>query len=178
MSKSHGYDFRNMTLAQLSGLGLRVKGENLDARRDVAIEQAKVFTPEAAKAAKKSKPRPKAKLLSIAVFLPMRIHSEANEHQHWSKKAARATNQADEFAAEWYRLTRNAKIELPCEVRLTRIGQKALDDDNLANGFKKLRDAIAAALEVDDGSDQIKFTYGQQATGKRQYGVKIEVISL
>ena len=48
-------------------------------------------------------------------------------------------------------------------VRVTIIGlrRRKLDDDNFAAGAKPLRDAIAKSLLIDDGSDRIRFEYGQ-----------------
>lgn len=186
----HGYDFRKMTIDDVRKIG-RIKGESPLRRISAngtasvaeaaarAIEGARITGAEVpAKPIKMAKARRKGKMLSISIFLPIRIHSEANEHQHWSKKAKRAAAQAQEFEVEWYRLTKNARIELPCLVRFTRIGQKRMDDDNLANGFKRLRDALAKALGVDDGGELIRFEYQQEATGKREYGVRVEVVSL
>jgi len=41
------------------------------------------------------------------------------------------------------------------------IRQKRLDDDNLANGCKSLRDAIAAWIGIDDGDLRIAWEYRQ-----------------
>ena len=62
---------------------------------------------------------------------------------------------------------------LPATITLTRIGKRKLDDDNLAAAFKYVRDQIAAAYGVDDGSELYAWRY-QQRTGK-VYGVEIEV---
>jgi len=38
---------------------------------------------------------------------------------------------------------------------------RRLDGDNLAAGFKPLRDAIARIFEVDDNDDVVEWQYGQ-----------------
>jgi hypothetical protein len=63
---------------------------------------------------------------------------------------------------------------LPLLVTITRIGPRRLDDDNLASSCKYVRDQIAAAVGVDDGSDQYTWQY-QQKIG--DYGVDVEIIT-
>jgi hypothetical protein len=76
-----------------------------------------------------------------------------------------------------------AKIDpamlLPCKVTLTRYGPRKLDLDNLAAGFKSIRDYIAVTLFPDsksgqmDDSDQITWHYEQKTA--KEYGVMIEI---
>jgi hypothetical protein len=62
-------------------------------------------------------------------------------------------------------------------VSLVRYGRRRLDDDNLAGGFKPLRDAIARSLDMDDGDRRLRWEYGQIETrGEQGTAVKIEVI--
>ncbi len=127
-------------------------------------------------AVKVDKPKRKGYLASIAVFLPIKLISEMNASEHWSKYAERNKKQQEEFKIEWYRLTRNAKIELPCLVKFTRIGQKRLDPGNCEASFKHVQDALCYCLGVDDGdTERIRFEYAQEATGKREYGVRVEI---
>lgn len=59
-------------------------------------------------------------------------------------------------------------------VTLIAIRQKRLDDDNLAGGFKALRDAIASSLGVDDGDERIEWIYRQQV-GPKPHGTIVIV---
>lgn len=62
-------------------------------------------------------------------------------------------------------------------ISLVRYGRLRLDDDNLAGGFKPLRDAIARSLDVDDGDSRIRWQYGQIETrGQEGTAVRIEVV--
>ncbi|MDT5061496.1 MAG: hypothetical protein QOH63_1955 [Acidobacteriota bacterium] len=81
---------------------------------------------------------------------------------------------------EWRNALGVNKIALPCRVILTRIGPKLLDEgDNLRSAMKGIVDEIAALLGVDDSpSSPAQFEYKQEAMGKRQYRVKIEIQSL
>lgn len=108
---------------------------------------------------------------------PCKIVSEANSRDHWRVKNARKKEQQLETAVEWKRAIGNRRVTLPCTIRLTRIGCRKLDDDNLANGCKGIRDAIAQLIGVDDGSDLLRFEYAQEVIAKRQYAVRVEVMS-
>lgn len=107
--------------------------------------------------------------------MPMRVISEANARCHHMARFRRKKAQQTELHAEWKLNARGVAISLPCVVRLTRIGSQRLDDDNLAGAFKACRDQIAREIGIDDGSDLIKFEYAQEAIGKRQYAVKVEI---
>jgi len=111
----------------------------------------------------------------LAFLMPVRVVSEANERCHHLVRFRRKKAQAEETHVEWKRNARGVRIALPCIVRLIRIGPRRLDDDNLASGFKGIRDQIARELGVDDGSDLVRFEYDQVVTRRRVYGVKVEV---
>lgn len=112
----------------------------------------------------------------IEFYAPIRIVSEANLREHWAVKAKRKTAQQCEMIV----MLRNAlqqkpKVKFPCVVSLTRVGSRRMDSDNLANGFKATRDAIANVLGIDDGDSRIRFEYHQEANGKREYGVRVRI---
>lgn len=109
----------------------------------------------------------------------MRVISEANILQHWSKGYKRKKNQQNETLIEMSKILRGRKIRLPCLVKLTRIGPKKLDKrDNLPRAFKAVVDAIAQKLGVDDGDeDKVDWVYDQEVVGKRRYAVRIEINS-
>lgn len=62
---------------------------------------------------------------------------------------------------------------MPATVTITRIGKRKLDSDNLAISAKHVRDGIADAYGVDDGSDLYTWNYAQEI-GK-DYAVRIEI---
>ena len=51
-------------------------------------------------------------------------------------------------------------------ITLISLRGRRLDGDNLAGGFKPLRDAIAARLGVDDGDGRIEWEYGQVVSSR------------
>lgn len=67
---------------------------------------------------------------------------------------------------------RQGKVGL--RVTLIAVRQKRLDDDNLAGGFKALRDAIADSLGIDDGDERIEWIYRQQV-GPKPHGTIVMV---
>lgn len=102
--------------------------------------------------------------------LPIKIVSEANQRDHWSARARRfkAHKQAS--------LALTVTIPFPLTITLTRIGPRTLDTDNLAGGFKGLRDGIAARLKVDDADPRITWVYAQQKGAPKEYAAIVEVV--
>lgn len=106
----------------------------------------------------------------MRVTLPIRIESVANKREHWAAKARRT------------KFHRNAALaipsrflpEPPCTVILTRIAPRKLDSDNLASGFKALRDGIADRLGIDDGDERVTWRYAQEKGKPREYAARVE----
>jgi len=95
--------------------------------------------------------------------IPVKIESEANQREHWAVKAKRAKLQRNMACA----LTKFHP--LPVTVTLTRVGVRLLDDDNLAGGFKAVRDGIADRLGVPDNDPRITWRYEQRKGNPKQY---------
>lgn len=67
-------------------------------------------------------------------------------------------------------------LSLPVSVTFTRVAKCELDDDNLPNAFKSIRDEVAKWLGCGDGpKDPIKWHYKQEAG---DYQVKIEIVEV
>lgn len=70
-------------------------------------------------------------------------------------------------------------IQLPCNVKLIRLGPRELDFDNLVASQKRIRDATAEVITQDfvpgraDGDKRIKWEYDQEYCA--EYKVKIEI---
>lgn len=107
----------------------------------------------------------------------LRTVSEANDRSHWAVKNKRKQEQQQLVAVAMQNALQGKTIELPCTVKLTRIGPKGMDDDNLIRSCKGVRDILAQKLGADDGSDQIKFEYYQQPVAVRTYGLKVQITS-
>lgn len=100
--------------------------------------------------------------------LPLRIESCANKREHWSTRARRT--KAHRLAALAVPVH-----PLPCIVTLIRVAPRKLDDDNLASGFKALRDGIADRFGVDDGDPRIRFKYDQVRGKAKEYAARVHV---
>lgn len=107
---------------------------------------------------------------------PMSLPSCANLAEHWRTKAKRA--KAHRLAGRIVTLDRAGSVRLPltkgqmATITLTRIAARKLDSDNVASAFKAVRDGVADALGVDDGSPRLEWRYAQEKGAPR---VRIEV---
>lgn len=94
--------------------------------------------------------------------------SEANSSEHWTIKKKRHDIQKQSI---WYHfLKHKPKINLPCHIKLIRLGRRKLDSDNLPTSMKWIRDAIADSLipglqpgRADDDS-RLSWEYDQESS--------------
>lgn len=113
----------------------------------------------------------------VDFMVPIRTVSEMNSRDHWAVRLKRKHNQQLELIAAWQNNVGGNRVELPCTVKLTRVGPKRLDGDNWQAGAKFIRDAVAQKLGIDDGSDLVKWEYSQMVNGHREYGVIVTITS-
>jgi hypothetical protein len=114
----------------------------------------------------------KPKEAGRVIEIPLRIESTLNKREHWSARAKRASKQrSDAHAMVWFE---RKSVSLPCAVHLTRVAPRSMDDDNLAGGFKSVRDGVADALGINDNDDRVTWAYAQARGKPRQYAVRIE----
>ena len=116
----------------------------------------------------------------ISIDLPIRAISEANARDHWRKKAKRVQKQREAACYLMRGRFNRLSISLPrlrgsFVVKLTRIGPKELDGDNLQSALKAVRDGVADALRIDDGSDRIHWKYGQEKGKPKEYAVRVDI---
>src|SRR5688572_24365175 len=110
---------------------------------------------------------------------PIKTVSEANVREHWAVKNRRKQSQQMEMLVALQNNLRGRKVQLPCVVKLTRIGPQKLDGDNLQRSCKGIRDQIAKQLNVDDGDEEnVTWQYHQMPMGYNgDYAVKVEITS-
>lgn len=110
--------------------------------------------------------------------IPIHTVSEANTQEHWTKKKKR-----HDLQKRWIWLffkKERPDISFPCHIKLTRIGKKMLDSDNLPVSMKWIRDTVADTLIPGkapgqaDNDPGLSWEYDQQI-GK-EYAVKIEFV--
>lgn len=113
----------------------------------------------------------------IDLLLPIKITSPANgSHGHWAADAKRRKDQRTIVKWGLQPLERPA---LPVVVTLVRIGVRDLDTDNLAGGFKSVRDEVAQWLGCGDSTrDPVTWVYQQQRGERGQYAARIKIESV
>lgn len=104
----------------------------------------------------------------MKISLPFRTVSAANAREHWAIKSRR--NKEERTVTK---LAVRNSIQKLLRITLTRHGPRKLDSDNLAGSFKAVRDGVADALGIDDGSDAVEWVYHQEPS--KEYGVTIEI---
>ncbi len=112
---------------------------------------------------KRSAVQPGPARVRLIVWIPgLVVRSEANIGGELRGKIARkvAIKSAVESALS---TTLPPFAVAPVRVVLTRVGTRRMDDDNLANAFKPVRDVIAKWLGVDDGNRAaVRWVYRQR----------------
>lgn len=114
--------------------------------------------------------------MTISFHIPIQTVSEANSRGHWAKRAKRAKLQRGAAIVIARTTASPSEVRLPCIVRLTRIGPRQLDTDNLQSALKATRDGIADWLGIDDGcNDLVRWEYAQEVGSPP--GVRVDVRS-
>lgn len=112
-------------------------------------------------------------------LIPIKTISESNASEHWTVKSKRHRQQR--FLVQCCMKNEVGAITLPCHIKITRVGKRKLDFDNLTISLKWIVDAVCDLLVPglargrSDDDDRIKISYDQEI-GK-SYAVKIEIES-
>jgi hypothetical protein len=118
----------------------------------------------------------KGETAKVEIILPIRIESEANRREHWAVKASRTKIHRASACLMVSPLRRKIlSIGPKLTIRLTRIAPRELDDDNLARGFKAVRDGVADALGMDDRDRRLRWAYAQERGEPGEYAVRIDI---
>ena len=118
--------------------------------------------------------------MKAVATVPIQTVNALNTREHWAARHRRNVKESKMIAlacrapplAEILAAYRSVPPG-PVVVELVRIGKRRMDDDGAIASLKAVRDALAAALGVDDGSRLIRWQYAQEL-GPR-YGVRITV---
>jgi hypothetical protein len=103
----------------------------------------------------------------------LRLVSEANQREHWAKKARRVKAQRTLVTLVLRgTVARDMMLVAPLAVTITRISPRRLDDDNATGSAKAVRDAVAAILGVDDRDDRVSWRVEQ---AKGPFGIRIAI---
>ncbi|HLD90195.1 MAG TPA: hypothetical protein VI911_04145 [Patescibacteria group bacterium] len=112
----------------------------------------------------------------IRIRLPLRVSSRTNARQHWSVRARR-TKAERALTALHLAPLRHQRPDMDdgVTVELVRVAPRALDDDNVREALKAVRDEVAHWLGCDDADPRVTWTYHQRAEGVRVYAVDVTV---
>lgn len=117
----------------------------------------------------------------VRVTLPLKLDSRANARGHTKYKTAENAKQRDETRKAVAMHLLACPVEPPYYVTITRIAPRRLDSDNAQAAAKYVRDGIAKAVGVDDGSDLYRWDYPQRKPTRAEkalsggHGVEIRI---
>ena len=110
---------------------------------------------------------------AITFTIPIKATNSLNARLHWAARARAVKKEKAQTAIAFLAAGGHlADFAPPLVVRLTRIGPRKLDGDNLQGTLKAVRDALAHKLGVDDGSDAVRWEYAQE---RGPYAVRVEI---
>jgi hypothetical protein len=109
----------------------------------------------------------------IKFKLPIQTTNETNgAHGHWAAKSRKRDKVRNAAAL----MTKAAFTPTPrIVVTLTRFSAGEMDDDGCRSALKSVRDGIASALRIDDGSKLIRFDYAQQKCERGNSWVEVTI---
>lgn len=116
-----------------------------------------------------------------SLYIPLRIYSQANISEHWSKKYKRNKEISRVIRLLW-ETSELSDLKLPVLIKFIREAPRSLDSDNLVMAFKTARDTVSDLLIPGlapgraDGGAGIDFEYGQQKNSS--YGFRIEALEI
>lgn len=112
--------------------------------------------------------------MAIAEYLiPVKTPNPVRGSQgNW--RAAARTRKSQRRAAGYLTPRR---MRAPAIVHMTRLSPGLLDDDNLRPALKSIRDGIADALHIDDGSDAVRWQYAQARCKRGEEGVRVRIVN-
>lgn len=115
--------------------------------------------------------------LLIHLHLPIRTVSEANQRDHWTKKARRAKDQRGTTALVVRAELRRKRVSIGSGlvVTLCRVAPGTLDDDNLRGACKGPRDGVADALGINDRDPRVTWEYQQRRGRAGEYAVLVMI---
>lgn len=104
--------------------------------------------------------------MRVEFEIPTSLPSVANLRESWHAKARRAKKHRRDAAllcgmSASHRLLNGVRAR-GATITLVRVGARRIDDDNLAAAFKAVRDGLADALRIDDGSRLLRWSYDQR----------------
>jgi len=122
--------------------------------------------------------------LIFSKVIPLKIESESNKREHWSKSHNRHKRQKEIVKYLLKGISLYLFQEKELRIKLTRISPRMLDQhDNLRTGFKYIVDQIADLIfpgkkagRADDAKN-LEWDYAQERGEPKFNGFRIEIFS-
>ena len=109
--------------------------------------------------------------MKLSFEMTLKASHTLNSRSHWRVRASKRGSERKAVAL----LLPKHKVQPVLVVTLTRVGPRAMDDDNVQGALKAVRDEVAKQLRIDDGSPLIRWRYEQ---AKGDYAVRVSVESI
>lgn len=115
----------------------------------------------------------------VEFTVPIKILSEANNSDHWTKKRVRKDEIRNAIDHAW--LVIDDKPKPPCRILISRIAPRLLDYDNLVYSMRAVTNRIAELLLPGlapgraDGDARLRFEYAQEKVPKT-YSLRIKIV--
>lgn len=109
------------------------------------------------------------------LWVPVRTNSALNERGSTKWRGARDARVRGKVASSIAATFQALRIKPPCTVVLVRASSGLLDSDNLWGSQKKVRDAVADVLRVDDADPSVTWVVDQVKCARGASGVFVEV---
>lgn len=109
-----------------------------------------------------------------AVWLAIDTGSPANERGATRWRGARDARVRGKAAGVVRPAFELARVRPPCTIVLVRVSCGSLDSDNLWSSQKKIRDAVASVLGVDDADPSVTWVVDQVKAPRGVRGVVVE----
>jgi hypothetical protein len=110
-----------------------------------------------------------------SAFWAHKVVPGLNERGHWATREHRRKDEKDWGDS----IAAGKSADQARLVRFTRYGPRLLDDDNLPQCFKAIRDGIAKRFGVSDGPKGfIHWEYRQEQTAKGCFGVRVKFLGV
>lgn len=116
---------------------------------------------------------------AIEIRIPIRVLSEANIKDHWSRKYKR---QKEIARVMKYYLNRSRRPRLPCKITLTRVSPRFLDVDNLWGSLKAPIDVVCDWLIPGlkpgqaDSDKRIEIVCSQKKCNAGDYALEVSIV--
>jgi hypothetical protein len=109
--------------------------------------------------------------------VPLRTSPGGNNREHHMARARRVKR--ERTAVAWALLPAKERPPLPVVVTLERRApSNGLDDDNLTQSLKPVRDQVAVWLGVDDRDPRVTWLYEQRRDKLWSVGIRVEALQL